>query len=441
MTSTPSPAVSPDLGERLLRFDGWLETMHAADGYGGPVVHWWNTCLQFTGAGLDWRYEGILIAYVTLYRQTRQTRWLARAKRSADELVRGQLPSGNFRNSSFELNPYAGGRPHEAAAVHGLLTLAQLLKEEKDADWEKYTAAGEKNLRDFSIGWLWNEKTRAIYDSVDLTSFVPNKAATAAEALFLLATLRGDAEWAEKYALPTLDLVIAHQVQEEPARGAVYQLSIKGKPVAWYFPYYIARCATGLLAGYQWSKQEKYLEAAKRALEFVVRWRDGDGGFAQVVYNRQRVNRYQKWIAGAGDMLNALRLIEPYGFNVDTGTSQNWLLQGQTSMGGFRSAYGFARQTTQRQPPALPEFRDLVPVCGWSDKAFRYLSALLPAGANLPEKAALKPFESECLYRGKRMVFREDENVMELRHRQAVIYRFRKQQDWAEVWQPDIVWK
>ena len=36
------------------------------------------------------------------------------ACRAGDDLVQGQLTSGNYRNSCFELNPYTGGTPHVA---------------------------------------------------------------------------------------------------------------------------------------------------------------------------------------------------------------------------------------------------------------------------------------------------------------------------------------
>ena len=48
------------LGSAVANLDAWLDTMRSPDGYGGPVAHWWQNCLQFTGAGLDWRYEGII---------------------------------------------------------------------------------------------------------------------------------------------------------------------------------------------------------------------------------------------------------------------------------------------------------------------------------------------------------------------------------------------
>ena len=42
----------------VLGLDRWFDAMRTTwptPGYGGPVVHWWNHCLVYRGAGLDWR--------------------------------------------------------------------------------------------------------------------------------------------------------------------------------------------------------------------------------------------------------------------------------------------------------------------------------------------------------------------------------------------------
>ncbi len=90
--------ISADRSRRLLvhavaLLDAWLETMRGPDGYGGPVVHWWQDNLLYTGVGLDWRYEGIILGYLNLYRATGEERWLDKARRAGDDLVRGQLPA------------------------------------------------------------------------------------------------------------------------------------------------------------------------------------------------------------------------------------------------------------------------------------------------------------------------------------------------------------
>ena len=77
--------------QRVADLDAWLETMRGPDGYGGPVAHWWQNCLSYTGAGLDWRYEGLISGYLTLWARTGEPRWAARARRAGDDLRRGLL--------------------------------------------------------------------------------------------------------------------------------------------------------------------------------------------------------------------------------------------------------------------------------------------------------------------------------------------------------------
>src|SRR5436190_102340 len=102
---------------------------------------------------------------------------------------------------------------------------------------------------------------RAFSDSPHVPSFVPNKAATACEALFLLAEVAGESSWVERYALPTLDRILAHQAHGGGSLdGAIAQNSLGRRTVETYFPIYIARCVPALLRGYRWTNDEQYAE-------------------------------------------------------------------------------------------------------------------------------------------------------------------------------------
>ena len=450
----------PAMAVAIARLDAWMETMRGPDGYGGPVAHWWQNCLSYTGPGLDWRYEGIVHAYVTLHSKTGDDQWLTKARRAGDHLVRGQLPSGNYRNSCFEANPYTGGTPHEAACDLALLRLAGTLRQESDGEWEVYLRAAERNLRGFQVAALWDAETRSFRDHPRIPSLVPNKACTLVEALFELAELSGDGSWIEVYAVPTLQAVLRHQVRGGSLDGAIAQYSQRGHEVRKYFPFYIARCVPGLLLGYQHGSEERFLHAARRALAFVLRTRYEDGSFPQVVYPGGRTNRYPQWIAAAGDILRAMALITAYGIEVDPEPTHGWLLRGQMPSGAFRTAHGFASQVAQRDPGAVPEFRDLLPVVGWTDKVFRYLTDQLPEGDMLrpaqngslrhchPEQRegsrSTEPdgtFEEPCTLHGQRCLYREDARAIELRQGSRVLYRWIKGADWAEVSTPEVMWK
>jgi hypothetical protein len=440
-----NPAV---IVQAVSKLDAW----RGPDGYGGPVAHWWQNCLQFTGTGLDWRYEGIIIGYLNLYKRTDDEKWLAKARRAGDDLVRGQLSTGNFRNSCFELNPYTGGTPHEAACDLALLHLAQVLRERGDPTWQTYLATAERNIRGYHVEQLWDPDAQAFRDHPRIPGFVPNKAATLVEALLMLARLTGDEALAETYALPTLDAILAQQVQSGPLDGAIYQYSQKGRLVARFSPYYIARCVPGLVAGYKWSghacpehsrrggRRERYLDAARRALDLVLRLRYNNGNFPQVVYPGGQVNRYPQWIAAVGDILWAMALLKPYGLEAHPEPTLAWLLQGQEPTGGFCTAHGFASQISQREPGDLPEFRDLLPVVGWSSMAFRYLTDLWPDGAEETD-GVVERFEAPCVFRGRELTFVETEILIELRDGTEPLYRWRKGAPWAEVCAPELLWK
>ena len=361
------------VSETVAGLDAWLEGMRQVGGYGGPVVHWWDDCLEYTGPGLDWRYEGVIIGYLNLWAASGEECWLAKAKKGGDDLVAGQLPSGNYRNSCFEQNPNTGGTPHEAACDLALLRLILALRSVNDEDWQKYYQTAVLNLKAYFVQELWDETAQCFRDDPQVPSFVPNKAATLAEALFALTKVTREAEWAERYALPTLNSVLIHQMRGGELDGAICQNSFGARKIEKFFPFYIARCIPALIEAYAWTGDERFADAVHRAADFILRWRYADGSFPQVVYPARRVNRYPQWVAGVGDILRALDMASVIGMEYDRRASLGWLLAGRRSDGGFRTAVGFGRVVPLSKGD---DPRDNQAVCGWADKAFRYLTSI-----------------------------------------------------------------
>lgn len=435
--------------EAVARLDAWFDTMRGIDGYSGPVAHWWGQCLLFTGVGLDWRYEGIIDGYLTLWQRTGQAVWLEKACRAGNDIVQGQLPDGNFRNSSFELNPHAGGTPHEAACDAALLILAKGLKKTAESrqlpafaalpdavTWQHYADCAERNLRSFYQAKLWDAATRSFRDHPEISSFVPNKAATACEALFLLAEVRSDDSWIERYVLPNLDRIIAHQVQDGSSLdGAIAQNSIGSSVVEKYFPKYIARCVPALISAHRWTENERYADCALRAMDFIARVAYDDGSLPTVVYPDSRVNRYPSWIAPLADVLRAADMARPLGFDADMSAIHNRLLDGQDVGGGVRTAVGFAGQVNGRVPK-LPDLRDVLHVAGWCDKVLRYwayqVQGELPVIKDIPEMAV------DCVFHGKTLRYRENASRVEVTRGGEVCYLWHKGQDWPAVASPEF---
>jgi hypothetical protein len=420
--------------------EAWLETMRGPDGYGGPVVHWWQNCLNFTGAGLDWRYEGIIGGYLTLWQRTGQARWLEKARRAGNDLVYGQLPDGNFRDSCFEQNPYSGGTPHEAAADLALLELATALREIGDADWERFGEAAKRNLRCYYLERLWDEAAGSFHDHPETPSLVPNKACTVAEALFGWAALYDTDEPIERYALPTLRAVVALQQMESPhLHGAIAQNRIGDQVVEKYFPYYIARCIPALLEAYDFTGEQHWLDRAAAALAFIGRQVDEEGLLPQVIY-RRGTNRYPQWLAPLGDVLRAAGLLAPYGVTFPHETVRSALLAGRLPSGGFATGRGFARQLRQDGAgDTLPDFRDALPVAGWCDKAFHYLVGGLELGRRLPPPDTAQ-VAVLCQLRGRPAVWTEKPDEMRLESGDKTVYAWRKGEPWAEMAAREVAW-
>jgi hypothetical protein len=422
-----------EIDRAVLHLDTWLDSMRTPEGYGGPVAHWWQDSLHFTGVGLDWRYEGIVLGYLNLYERTGDGRWLAKACRAGDDLVRGQLATGNYRNSSFELNPHTGGTPHEAACDLALVRLARVLKEAGDPGWQSYSAAAEKNLRAFVLGLLWDEERRAFGNTPGDAAFVPNKAATIVEALLAWAALSGDEEPAERYARPTLDAIVDCQMHATGHRldGGIPQRVERERADGRYFPFYIARCVPALVQGAALLGEERYQHTARAVVAFLRRHRLPDGSFPQVIYANGRANRYPQWVAGAADILRALDLVDDGRGDGSREATLDWLLGGLEGPCP-RTAHGFAAQVTQGRPPALPDFRDLLGVAGWGDKAFRYLAGLATP-ESLTSTSGNARMDVQCLFQGSEALYHEDEERIEVRHGEELLYRWRKGTAWAEM--------
>jgi hypothetical protein len=420
------------IGEILLKLDSWFESMLAPTGYGGPVSHWWRDDLLYTGAGLDWRYEGIITGYLVLHEKTGDDRWLMKAQRAGDHLVSGLLDSGNYRNSSFELNPYSGGTPHEATNDLALLRLATVLKHRNDSSWERYSNTAARNLTSFILGSLWDGSRQRFRNTVGDLSFVPNKAASIVEALFAWARLTQDEQHLETYVRPTLETILASQINSpgDSVDGAIYQAVSDSAKNRRFFPFYIARCIPALLLGYEHWQEARYLNDAISALNFILRHRYDDGSFPQVIYENGRINRYPQWVAGTGDILRAMDALAGYGLDVDAASTLAWMLRDASHSAALPTAWGFSRLVSQGHPPASAEFRDLLPVCGWVDKAFHFLARQVD-GALPATTTVSREIRQPCTFAGQSGTYVETETDIRFQQGQESLYHWQKGSPWA----------
>jgi hypothetical protein len=408
----------------VANLDAWFETIRCDDGYGGPVAHWWQQSLMYTGAALDWRYEGIITGYLTLWERTKDDTWLGRAVRAGDDLVSGQRPDGHFRASGFEINPSTAGTPHEAACDAALLRLSYALKQAGDHRWNVYLETAWSNLEQFYIGQLWDSESRSFRDGTQGDLFVPNKAATAAESMFLLSELTQDERWTEEFAIPTVLRVLGYQVQSnDELEGAIAQNSINGQTIKKYFPIYIARCIPAMLRAFQSNGDGRFLDAAIRAVSFIERWISDDGSVPTVVYHDKRSSSTPVWIAPLADILRAADELKSFGYRAEVEAIANRVIEGQDETGGIQTARGFAAQAFGRQS-MIPDARDLLHVAGWCDKAFRWIAS--NASDSVQPHGTSRSFEHDCVFRGKHFRMIETPDMLEFRGNGRSGYLWRK---------------
>lgn len=426
------PIVPELLAVSVARLAAWLETIRCNDGYGGPVVHWWRDCLLYAGAGLDWRYEGLIAGYIKLHQITGDAIWLKRARRAGDDLVAGQLPDGTFRCSNFELNPYAGGTPHEASCALALLGLRAYLFENQEPGGDVYGTAAERYLKGYMITHLWDAGRRRFQDGPCNPLFVPNKAATAAEALIAYAVQSGELSLLERFVQPTLDAVLAAQQHDTDLRlnGAIAQVVTAHPADDRFFPLYISRCIPSLLLAHTHTGETRYLTSARAAGNFLRRVRLADGLFPQILYRRGSVYCDLRWIAGAGEILRVLELLRQYeDVPFDAAPTLRWILAGQLPSGGIMTARSSSRFGA-RSATMLPAARDLLPVCGWVDKSFRLLCALLPPCTILP-KIVLEDVRMPCVVGGRIAEFVETDRELTIWQGRRLLYQWLKGTKWA----------
>lgn len=432
-----SDAIGLDAGEVVTLMSGWFDSMRDSNGYGGPVSHWWRDSLRYCGSGIDWRYEGIILGYLTLWERTDDDEWLDRALRAADDVVDGQLATGNFRASAFERNPETVGTPHEAAVSVALLRLVAAL-DETECDADPYVEAARSNVK-WHEEVLWNEQDQTFSDSPGARSYVPNKIATTAEAFLDLACVRERDELIDARVVPAMDAVRDFQIQRGDTRGAIHQLAVPrngriqgdGK----FFPIYIARCIPPLLRVDEFVDDDRFEDTAIAAGEFLARTMNADGSFPAVVYADGSQNPYPRWIAALGDVLRAFDALAAAGHEFETEATERWLLEGFDDCGAFRTAYGFGRLHGVHDGWA---FRDVLHVAGWNDKAFRWLATRVSDDPTPHERSAVSPMSHRCRLRGQAGVFTEDGSTVSFSPSEspAPAYSWTKGDTWARLDEP-----
>jgi hypothetical protein len=349
----------------------WFTTIEQPSGFGGPVVHYWDDSLSFIGPGTDWRYEGLITGLIELEKNTKDIHYLEYARACGEYILQNQYEDGMFNDSAFEANPAMGfiSTIHECAVDIALVRLGMRLEKNQEGEGRLFIEAAKKNIDQVLIPRFWNEEKKSFqqYEKGQSDNapnlFVPNKIATACEALLLLKEATGEKKYAQ-YAVHAGEMILSLQANEKPFAGGIYQSNDTEQIIT----FYTARCILPLHALYLKTKDQRFKNAAKKAAQFIVSQQLEDGSFA-FGYHRGKQTRYPVFGAGMGDILRALD--EVGGFEAHVKKGMAFLLSLQQPTGGFASFVGLGASETAS---FVASWKDHLSVAGWSDKAFRFFA-------------------------------------------------------------------
>jgi hypothetical protein len=178
---------------------------------------------------------------------------------------------------------------------------------------------------------------------------------------------------------------------------------------------YTARCASGLVRLMSHQYRTEYEDFVRRAVKYLGRlilpyttllghYRDG------------RPIAAPQWISPSGDLLRALVIARQC---VDVPAEwierlTRMLVEAQQPAGGIPTASGFAALGSSRPSGGVLEFRDVLPVTGWCDKAFRALTMVASDNTGASMTTPAVPTEVVCQWRGRPCCYREDDKRLSL---------------------------
>ncbi len=378
---------------------GWLQTMEKQGAYYGPVVHYWNTRFPYSGWGIDWRYKGLVESYIRLHKLTKNDVFLESLKSMGKFILSHRRFDNGFKNCAFELNPSfeTGAIPHEVDVALALVYLANYFKE-IGLEYKSFLGASKTFADQYLFLNFWNktEKTFNQYEhsriKCNTNLFVPNKISAVAEFLFHLSEKTKDKKYRD-----IGKIALQKSLSFNDKDGGSFQSDSNPLKIT----YYNSREINALLLyGYEDEAEQKAKFLSKRwngvAFDFGVL----DG----------KPMKFPFFIAGAGDILSALskfKSVKKY---------ESVLLSNQLKSGGFKSFYGLNSKNTFSLK-SKESFQDIFPVVGWNDKTLNFLVSQIESFEYAPsfeEENISTPlyYENKDMIKGKDLtVYKRQDNL------------------------------
>ena len=390
------------------RLESWFAGMHGPEGYYGPVVGFRGVNAGYCGPGYDWRYEGLLEGWMAHAQAhvSRDTERLALLQGALAEIGRSRLGNGTLRCSYFETNPFEGGMPHEPILVASALRARALLRAANLPVDPGFDIFVERFVTERLANELWNRALRTFNNWLqsEYESYSPATVAAIIEVLLAYEEAGGGGAKLESMIKGAADSLFAAQIMMGLLTGGMPVSNRDHGPVN---PALAARCLVAFDRLHHRFEDERYRHAGNALEAFLKRVALKDGGFPVMVHRNSTISSVPVFIGGTAGVLTSLfrsgRMKEEW-----LKPHLDFILAHQSSTGAFDTAVGFGGTAPRKGDP---DWRDVLPVCGWNDKIYHLLALLNPGAlAPVPVKSASRP----VMVRGQKAVFEEDDRRMRL---------------------------
>ena len=368
--------------DRLEALWDWLSSWIASDGgVNGPVVHRGDLKRLVAIHDTPWTQAAIIEGLLHLYRRTGRDYWLGSAVRLGDAQCTRQESDGRFRWAGHEDDRFSS-LVHNAFADCALLYLAGVLRDRSDsARRNRYLVSAERNLQNYVIGKLYRPRLRGFaMNPIDYYTghdrFIVNMNSIAVEALIMLDRQR-QTHRHTKLVLAVGERIRSLQSNDGPGEGGLPYSDLR---LDEHIPLYTGLSLRGLPGLAQVTGDPAWMEVARGAVEFLERMKDPDTRLWYHRVDRDGVDRFPIFVAGAGMICNGiLDAAQLTGSAVDTYDLAARLLRFQYHHGAIRNFIGYDHPDNGRaRGRGLECWEDVYPTPNWNAQAFHFLCRVLP---------------------------------------------------------------
>ncbi len=358
-------------------------------GLHGPVIHRCDLKRTFAVHDTPWTQGPVIRALLELHRSSRNDYWLRWAMKLADAQVNRLEPDGSFRWAGHEDDRFSS-LVHNALADRALIDLAAtLIDAGRDPEARGYLDAAGTNLTQYLLGKLWDDRLGGMRmnphgrNLPGAGRFVVNMNSVAVDAMLAWDRCARTSHF-EQVARQIGNKLLRLQVRQGPWRGA-FAYSHKQKDC--HIALYTGLALTSLTSLHKLTGDERYISAARDAMDHLAAMRDGETGLWYHMARGDKLRRKPIFAAGAGMIANGLLDVESLaGRDFDAEGTAEAILRHQHPHGGIANFLGYDDPDNQRPGgTGRPCWEDVLPTPNWNAQSFHFLSRITQA----PEPNAL----------------------------------------------------